>query len=168
MLTGDPQCYSASTATLVRLRYLLNYNNPGDYLYGIANIAVWSITESGIGLIAGSLPALRPLLRYIPYFAERSRASDNKSGPSGCHTYRRSHKLDTLRIHNENGCLTTCDAGKHNWEELSDSGSQKHILKESHVTVTSEVRGKEDRHEGASTSTSHSKGVTAQPPQDRG
>ncbi|KAK7706855.1 hypothetical protein SLS57_009526 [Botryosphaeria dothidea] len=145
----------ASTATLVRLRYLLNYNNPGDYLYGIANIAVWSIIESGTGLIAGSLPALRPLLRYIPYFAERSRGSDDKSGPSGRHTYRRSHKLDTLRIHNENGGLTTCEAGKRNWEELSDAESQKYILKESHVTVTSEVGGKEDRNEGASRSTSH-------------
>ncbi|KAH7038994.1 hypothetical protein B0J12DRAFT_580779, partial [Macrophomina phaseolina] len=86
-----------SIATLVRLRYLLNYNNPGDYLYGIANIAVWSITKSGIGLITNFLPALRPLLRYIPYFTERSRVSDNKSGPSGCYTVRLSC-LTTLGI----------------------------------------------------------------------
>ena len=47
--------FVASTATLVRLKYLLAYNNPDDYLLNIANIAIWSITESGLGLIAGSL-----------------------------------------------------------------------------------------------------------------
>ncbi|KAL0258014.1 hypothetical protein SLS55_007185 [Diplodia seriata] len=164
----------ASTATLVRLRYLLNYNSPDDYLYGLANIAVWSIIESGIGLIAGSLPALRPLLRYVPFFA----SSLSNSGPSkdgatktaGTHRTRTHRKLDTFRMsvgsvngegsggygaHGGGGggghgggngerFQTQCEAGKRNWEELSDDGeSQKYILKESHVTVTNEAVGVE-------------------------
>ncbi|OJD29105.1 cation-transporting atpase 4 [Diplodia corticola] len=161
----------ASTATLVRLRYLLNYNSPDDYLYGLANIAVWSIIESGIGLVAGSLPALRPLLRFIPFFG----SSLSHSGPSkdaattanGGRTRRGSrltsthnhhHKLDTFRMSGDDGngsaggrdaaaygggerYQTACEAGKRNWEELSDAESQKYILKESHVTVTNEAVG---------------------------
>ncbi|KAF4535756.1 Cation-transporting ATPAse 4 [Lasiodiplodia theobromae] len=167
----------ASTATLVRLRYLLNYNSPDDYLYGLANIALWSIIESGVGLIAGSLPALRPLLRYIPFFASSLSNSGpskdgvttigggntgNKSRLTGNHTHH--HKLDTFRMsrgsmdggdavgvaighHHRDGGVAdgehshtvACEAGKRNWEELSDAESQKYILKESHVTVTNEA-----------------------------
>ncbi|KAL1641116.1 hypothetical protein SLS58_006391 [Diplodia intermedia] len=161
----------ASTATLVRLRYLLNYNSPDDYLYGLANIAVWSIIESGIGLIAGSLPALRPLLRYLPFICFGSSLSN--SGPSKDATrtatatastsrHTRSRRLDNFRMSansvaggggagGKGGGVggggerfqTACEAGKRNWEELSDDGesSQKYILKESHVTVTSDDAG---------------------------
>ncbi|EOD52135.1 putative cation-transporting atpase 4 protein [Neofusicoccum parvum UCRNP2] len=150
----------ASTATLVRLRYLLNYGNPDDYLYGIANIALWSIIESGTGIIAGSLPSLRPLLRYVPFFGESFAGSSNKrsgmgGGAGGRSTSaRRSHKLDTYRLESGNGggsggmkgfVQTACEAGKRNWEELSDAESQKYILKESHVTVTNEAVG-DDAH----------------------
>ncbi|KAF4544307.1 Cation-transporting ATPase 4 [Lasiodiplodia theobromae] len=138
---------SASTATLVRLRYLFSYNDPSDYLYNIANIATWSIIESGIGLIAGSLPALRPLLKYVPFLGGDSAGSSDRTkstgvkASSGGLTFRRSrhtsrHKLDVLNPNPGGGGLTTCEAGKRNWEELSDAESQKYILKESHVAVT--------------------------------
>lgn len=140
---------SASTATLVRLRYLFSYNDPSDYLYNIANIAIWSIIESGTGLIAGSLPALRPLLKYVPFLggesgagsSDRTKSAGVKASASGGGiTFRRSrhtsrHKLDVLNP-NPGGGLTTCEAGKRNWEELSDAESQKYILKESEVAVT--------------------------------
>ncbi|KAK9770530.1 putative Integral membrane protein [Seiridium cardinale] len=59
----------ASSATLVRLRYLLHYSDPDNYLY-VANIAICSIVESAIGIIAGSASALRPLVKYIPFFGD--------------------------------------------------------------------------------------------------
>ncbi|KAM0809755.1 putative Integral membrane protein [Seiridium cardinale] len=59
----------ASSATLVRLRYLLHYSDPDNYLY-VANIAICSIVESAIAIIAGSASALRPLLKYIPFFGD--------------------------------------------------------------------------------------------------
>ncbi|KAB2571478.1 hypothetical protein DBV05_g9844 [Lasiodiplodia theobromae] len=131
----------ASTATLVRLRYLFSYNNPTDYLYNIANIAIWSIVESGIGLIAGSLPALRPLLRYVPFLGGDSGAGSSdrtrSRALSGALTFRRSrNKLETPHTGAEAGGSTTCEAGKRSWLELSDAESQKYILKESHVAVT--------------------------------
>ncbi|KAF2874948.1 hypothetical protein BDV95DRAFT_563992 [Massariosphaeria phaeospora] len=70
----------ASVATIVRLKSVTAYSQPDDYLYGLADIATWSITESGIGIVAGSLATLRPLLEKIPSFrAWRSTSDVTKS-----------------------------------------------------------------------------------------
>ncbi|CAI4218933.1 unnamed protein product [Parascedosporium putredinis] len=50
----------ASISTIIRTPYIDNYNRPLDDLpFHIANIPLWSNVETAIGLIAGSLPALR-------------------------------------------------------------------------------------------------------------
>ena len=36
-----------------------------DFLYGTTDIAIWSCTEQGLAITAGSLATLRPLLRLI-------------------------------------------------------------------------------------------------------
>ncbi|CAH0002143.1 unnamed protein product, partial [Clonostachys byssicola] len=56
----------ASTGNLVRFQYVIAYENTTNYYYGIAFIAIWSIVESGTGIIAGSAPALAPLIKHIP------------------------------------------------------------------------------------------------------
>ncbi|KAI0156828.1 hypothetical protein GGR57DRAFT_511177 [Xylariaceae sp. FL1272] len=124
----------ASTATLVRLKYILNYNNPNDYLNGIANIAIWSIVESGIGLIAGSMPALRPLLRHIAFFGSSSYVVSSSGRGKGTRD-RKSHKLVTLRGLGTNNGTTTVEAGRRSWEEISDAESQKGILDINNITV---------------------------------
>ncbi|ORX92058.1 hypothetical protein BCR34DRAFT_435372, partial [Clohesyomyces aquaticus] len=53
----------ASTATLVRLKYIPSYAASSDYLYGLGPVALWSIIESGLGIIAGSLATLRPVYK---------------------------------------------------------------------------------------------------------
>ncbi|KAH9219496.1 hypothetical protein DL95DRAFT_422703 [Leptodontidium sp. 2 PMI_412] len=50
----------ASCATIVRLRYLNLYNDPAEFMFGTGKIGLWSMVEEGIGISAGSLPALRP------------------------------------------------------------------------------------------------------------
>ncbi|KAF1960140.1 hypothetical protein CC80DRAFT_438682 [Byssothecium circinans] len=55
----------ASIATIVRMRYLLAYQDPDDFVYGITPIAIWSEVECCIGIVAGSLATMRPLLRYL-------------------------------------------------------------------------------------------------------
>ncbi|OCK73497.1 hypothetical protein K432DRAFT_266473, partial [Lepidopterella palustris CBS 459.81] len=55
----------ASTATLIRLKTIPAYRNTNDYLYGIAEIAIWSAVEIGLGIIAGSAAALKPLFSKI-------------------------------------------------------------------------------------------------------
>ncbi|KAL4997468.1 hypothetical protein BDV10DRAFT_201905 [Aspergillus recurvatus] len=54
----------ASVAVVVRLPYLKNYSDP-DFLYSTYQIAIWSVVETGLAIIAGSLITLRPLFRWF-------------------------------------------------------------------------------------------------------
>lgn len=48
-------------------------------MFSTGAIGLWSIVEEGIGLIAGSLPALRPLLSHRVFGG----STGERSGPSG-------------------------------------------------------------------------------------
>jgi hypothetical protein len=48
-------------------------------MFSTGKIGLWSVIEEGIGIIAGSLPALRPLLS-IPFLGRSTTATS--SGPS--------------------------------------------------------------------------------------
>ncbi|KAH6686451.1 hypothetical protein F5X68DRAFT_240762 [Plectosphaerella plurivora] len=53
----------ASISTMIRTPYIDHYNRPTDDLaFHIANIPLWSNIETAVGLIAGSLPALRQFI----------------------------------------------------------------------------------------------------------
>ncbi|KNG87677.1 polytopic membrane protein [Aspergillus nomiae NRRL 13137] len=68
----------ASVAVLVRMAYVETLRDP-DFLYATVGIAVWSNIETGLGIFAGSLATLRPLLRMIRPGTGRSY---NKNTPS--------------------------------------------------------------------------------------
>lgn len=70
---------SASCATIVRLRYLLALLNSQNFLLESGKIAIWTVVELAIGIFAGSAPALRPLLRYLPFISNRG-TDDSASG----------------------------------------------------------------------------------------
>ncbi|CAG5137562.1 uncharacterized protein ALTATR162_LOCUS150 [Alternaria atra] len=123
----------ASCATIVRLKYLTLYSDPGDFIYGTGKIGFWSLTEEGIGIIAGSLPALRPLLSLRIKFTTSSSipaatGSAHPPIPNGRQTLPRSgvmimSSLPTLRDNDE--------------DDHSDGDSQRNIIKETTYTVTS-------------------------------
>ncbi|KAJ5823052.1 hypothetical protein N7447_005392 [Penicillium robsamsonii] len=52
----------ASSAVLVRFPFVQTFRDP-DFLYATYQIAIWSNIEAGLGITAGSLATLRPLLR---------------------------------------------------------------------------------------------------------
>ncbi|KAI1097434.1 hypothetical protein F4804DRAFT_171868 [Jackrogersella minutella] len=52
----------ASSAVVVRLAYIEDFKDP-DFLWATVYIAVWSTTEQGLAITAGSLATLRPLYR---------------------------------------------------------------------------------------------------------
>ncbi|KAJ5649764.1 uncharacterized protein N7484_003487 [Penicillium longicatenatum] len=54
----------ASVAVVIRLPFL-HYYTDRDFLYSTYQIAIWSILETGLGIIAGSLVTLRPLFRWF-------------------------------------------------------------------------------------------------------
>lgn len=110
-------------------------------MFSTGAIGLWSVIEEGIGIIAGSLPALRPLLS-LPIFS-RSSAGDSNGTPyapyansnnqrrsrSGHHPLGSGVKMDTLqRINSADG------------DGDGDGGSERHILKQTEVAVTSKIR----------------------------
>ncbi|KAI6764108.1 hypothetical protein HG530_007897 [Fusarium avenaceum] len=68
----------ASLCTIVRLPYLRAFSHPDNYLYNVAYIMLWSTLESGIGIVAGSLPSLRKLVSSRFHF-------DSSTGSSPAH-----------------------------------------------------------------------------------
>ena len=55
----------AVVASIFRIPSLVNYGSTGDYLWDVAEIAKWSIIETNMAMIAGCMPALRPLITSI-------------------------------------------------------------------------------------------------------
>ncbi|KAH8808675.1 hypothetical protein F5884DRAFT_858199 [Xylogone sp. PMI_703] len=54
-----------SAATIVRLKHLIALTDEQDVLFTICVSQMWSVLECGIGITAGSIASLRPLMRYI-------------------------------------------------------------------------------------------------------
>jgi hypothetical protein len=123
--------FSASCATIVRLKYLTLYSDPGQFIYATGKIGFWSLTEEGIGIIAGSLPALRPLLNLrikITTNSNSAAASGNAYPPASRSRQpasRNAIKMDTFQTLGDNDV------------DMSDGDSQKNIMKETKYTVTS-------------------------------
>ncbi|KAL4969453.1 putative integral membrane protein [Aspergillus stella-maris] len=53
----------ASSAVIVRIPFVKTFRDE-DFLWATIEIAIWSNIESGLGITAGSLATLRPLLRH--------------------------------------------------------------------------------------------------------
>ncbi|KAM0258022.1 hypothetical protein ACHAQJ_004065 [Trichoderma viride] len=116
----------ASCATIVRLRYLTLYSNPAEFMFSTGKIGLWSVIEEGIGIIAGSLHALRPLLS-LPFFGGST--NDNTHDSSSNNKFMRSGT--GRQIHTDIGLDTFHELG----DTDGDAESSKHILKETKVTM---------------------------------
>ncbi|KAF5002378.1 hypothetical protein FGRMN_390 [Fusarium graminum] len=141
----------ASCATVVRLGYLTLYNNPDEFMYSTGAIGLWSILEEGIGIIAGSMPAMRPLLS-LPFFSRHTYASNAGSNQlsghmnmpntaSGRKANPSQNKKCSLELNDFRAHLTTnigYGHGEGTKQSLDDSDSQKYILKSTKVVVTRE------------------------------
>ncbi|KAF1845062.1 uncharacterized protein K460DRAFT_282288 [Cucurbitaria berberidis CBS 394.84] len=53
-----------STGTIVRIFYINTLMDGPDFLYATTDIAIWSTVEPGIGIVAGCIATLRPLVRH--------------------------------------------------------------------------------------------------------
>lgn len=132
----------ASCATIVRLRFLTLYNDQSEFMFSTGQIGLWSVIEEGIGITAGSMPALRPVLS-LPFFNHFSRHG-SRSGGSGAGTLqstanglqgRRAHNGDTVGM-----STLRSQRNQRGKDEVSGDGeSQKYILKETQVSVTAEA-----------------------------
>lgn len=114
---------SASTATLVRLRFLLALLDSQTFLYTSIKIALWTVIELAIGIFAGSLPHLRPLLRYLPFVHDSSNHDTPGARPSEMRgkSQQASFRMDTYKT----GTFVEAGRVKRN---LGDGDSEEHIL----------------------------------------
>ncbi|KAF3763428.1 hypothetical protein M406DRAFT_293095 [Cryphonectria parasitica EP155] len=125
----------ASCATIIRLRYLTLYDNQAEFMYSAGPIGLWSVVEEGISIVAGSLPALRPLLS-LPMFGGTRDASKGISNPeTDLQTWGAGDKRDVADDLTDSMKMQTFVISK---DGDSDGESQTHILKETHVMVSTE------------------------------
>ncbi|KAI9686309.1 MAG: hypothetical protein M1820_010652 [Bogoriella megaspora] len=90
-----------STATIVRIPYTKGLANEDDFLWATSEIALWSTVEPGVGIAAGCLATLRPLIQR---FLHRTGLSTGGStlklggspGPNNLHGYVRRSSRDFL------------------------------------------------------------------------
>lgn len=55
----------ACAAAFVKTGFLVNYGKTGDWLWDSRDISIWTVMECNTGIIAGSLPALRPIFKKV-------------------------------------------------------------------------------------------------------
>jgi len=124
----------------VRLKFLSLYSDPTEFMYSTGKIGLWSIIEEGIGIFAGSLPALRPLLS-LPFFNGGSSNNDSSGANTPSNFNQSRSKRRVLRSDVALDTFQQLEEGK---DGDGDGDSQKHILKETHITVNSNKNGTSD------------------------
>jgi len=66
----------ASTASLIRIPYVVTLASSQDFLWKTVDVIIWSSVEPGLGITAISLATLRPLLRKYFNITGLSRSSN--------------------------------------------------------------------------------------------
>lgn len=73
----------ACIAAIVRIPSQMNYGKVGDFMWDSRDLTIWTVTECNIGIIAGSMPAMKPIFKpllgsnpYITSFKRRYHFSD--------------------------------------------------------------------------------------------
>ncbi|KAJ4296486.1 hypothetical protein N0V90_006531 [Kalmusia sp. IMI 367209] len=166
----------ASVAAVVRMPYFRYYSHTTDVLYYSANITIWSNVESGMGIIAASIPPLRRLFRCLAEtIGSSGKSKGNSNGPSdfasgyGKRDQLRkdgksghSMQLDTIRFSATNtATIKGAYSGKYDgkvdgkgWERMEDDesfSSQKNIVRSTEVRVDTESLNSYDLRHGRST-----------------
>lgn len=130
MLLANSSRISASSAVIVRLKFLMALMEQQQFLLQSGKIAIWTTIELGIGIFAGSAPALRPLLRHIPFLSngETNNPSSygRRTGPRKGAGQSHSHvKMSTF----ETGAFAeSARDGKRDPHAIEDGDSQEFIL----------------------------------------
>ncbi|KAJ4250252.1 hypothetical protein NW762_012067 [Fusarium torreyae] len=129
----------ASVAAIVRYPWLKYYNAPRDQLWYTSHIILWCVIESGLGLLAGSLPPLHKLRTIL---GRRNNTVADQSG----HSHSRDEssagavRLDRLSKggrHSNTGYSAYVKGSE--WDRLSDGASGKHIFQSRTVDITTEA-----------------------------
>ncbi|CDM27850.1 hypothetical protein CBS147339_4409 [Penicillium roqueforti] len=71
----------ACAAAFVKLSILSSYGSAGDFLWDFSNLTIWVVTECNTGIIAGTLPTLKPLFkRFLGTYGSQSKTTREYPG----------------------------------------------------------------------------------------
>ena len=118
---------SASCVTIVRLVFVIHHDFTVNYLVGMSAISIWGVIELGIGIIAGSMATLRPLLRHITRLSNGSSNSDSKPQDQATPYRPAPYLAKVAKTNNPAYCV---EDNEEEEEGSSEGGGQKHTLKE--------------------------------------
>lgn len=141
---------SGSAATIVRMPYIHTMDTyKGEFLYNTADVAIWSTVEIGVGIVAGNLATLKPLMKNLlsffgvtsssaqdtnePWVPSQQRVNPVKQGYSVS-----GQPLDELRPANDKSQTTTTvtgrtysrTAGLTSWADARRDSDEEFIAKE--------------------------------------
>ncbi|KAK6080936.1 hypothetical protein SCUP234_05034 [Seiridium cupressi] len=138
----------ASTATIVRAPYLQYYLVETDRLYWNGHISIWCQVESGLGLIAACLPALRQLVRKYLESSRFGSGGASKNVGYGSHGGTHNKPAESNVAMDTLGSRAKSSATGGKWARLSDNNSsaQRIILQERTVSVDTESLDSDDKH----------------------
>ncbi|KAK6715427.1 hypothetical protein SNK04_006369 [Fusarium graminearum] len=136
----------ASLCTIIRLPYIKYYTEPSNYLYNVTNIVIWSTVESGIGIVAGSLPSLRKLVSNRFHFDTSTGGTPAHSTPfsGGSRAVITANSVPATRLsHIHRG------QAEGEWEQLDDGSSSKRIYVQVHLEMHTLERSTTPRSDGS-------------------
>jgi len=55
----------ACCAAFIKIGSLVNYGKEGDWLWDSRDISIWTVVECNLGIMAGSIPTLRPMFKRV-------------------------------------------------------------------------------------------------------
>jgi len=87
-----------STATIIRLPYTTSLKGyKGDFLYRTTDFAIWSTVEVGLGITAGSIATLRPLMKQALEITRSASALPWSKPSQGSQPLQSGHQLSTVK-----------------------------------------------------------------------
>ena len=135
--------FFAASASLVKVYYLTGYGQFGDFLWDATPLTIWSATEVNVGIIAASIPSLKPLFKsilgstygqsaYGKYPTNSRGYAQQISGKDGAHSnISRSRnngvKGEAFEMHNNTG-NSAVRTGNRERDKLGFNNSEESIL----------------------------------------
>jgi hypothetical protein len=112
-------------------------------MFSTGQIGLWSVVEEGIGICAGSMPTLRPLLSLSIFGGSTNASKDHSRGTlplASSNAFNHGERHDAVDMETMRSPRTS----KNKQRTSTDDDSVKHILKETHVSVTAETYNTND------------------------
>jgi hypothetical protein len=146
----------ACAAAVVKVGYVTNYGKLGDWLWDSRNITIWTVVELNVGIIAASLPCLKPLFRRFlgSYYGKNSKKTPTTGntgygrGTLRSATMRSNKNWHTLSSGHRQDDETSSQEGINNDYELRDRIASPSGIT-SHTSVHGNIEGRSSDEESA-------------------